>query len=125
MVMGVSKVLKAATPRTRVIALEPGGSPTISQGRPGTHHVEGIGVGFYPPLFDRALCDEVRSISESSARAMCHRLAREEGLLVGTTTGLNVVAALDLARELGPAGTVVTADTGLKYLSGDLFSGEA
>jgi cysteine synthase len=127
MVMGVSKVLKAATPRTRVIALEPGGSPTISQGRPGTHHVEGIGVGFYPPLFDRALCDEVRSISESSARAMCHRLAREEGLLVGTSTGLNVVAALDLARELGPTGTVVTvaADTGLKYLSGDLFNGEA
>jgi len=127
MVMGVSKVLKAVNPGTRIVVLEPAGSPTISEGRPGTHHVEGIGVGFYPPLLDRALCDEVRSISESSARAMCHRLAREEGLLVGTSTGLNVVAALDLARELGPESVVVTVatDTGLKYLSGDLFGGES
>jgi cysteine synthase len=127
MVMGVANALKTANPTTRIVALEPDGSPTISQGRPGTHHVEGIGIGFVPPLLDLRLCDEVRAVSEASARVMCQRLAREEGLLVGTSTGLNVVAALDLARELGPGATVVTvaADTGLKYLSGDLFGYEA
>jgi cysteine synthase len=124
MVMGVSRALKAAGQKTRIVVLEPETSPTISKGSPGEHHVEGIGIGFLPPLLDRSLYDEVRTIPEGAAREMCQRLAREEGLLVGTSTGLNVVAAIELARELGPEATVVTvaSDTGLKYMNGDLFS---
>jgi len=123
MVMGVSRILKAANPATRVVILEPASSPVVSAGRGGAHHVEGIGVGFLPPLLDPALYDEVRGISEQAAREMCRRLAKEEGLLVGTSTGVNVVAAIELARELGPEATVVTvaSDTGLKYLNGPLF----
>ena len=122
MLMGVARALKAATPTTRIVALEPASSPVISEGYAGTHHVEGVGVGFVPPLLDGALYDEVRTVPETRAGEMCRRLAREEGLLVGTSSGMNVAAAVDLARELG-AGTVVTVavDTGLKYMAGDLF----
>ncbi|PIG81174.1 cysteine synthase [Aspergillus arachidicola] len=117
MVMGVARVLKAERPETLISVLEPASSPTITQGRPGTHHVEGIGIGIIPPLLDRQLYDEALAISEDEGRSMCRRLAREEGLLVGTSTGLNVVAAIELARKLGFGKTVVTvaADTGLKY----------
>jgi cysteine synthase len=123
MVMGVSRILKAANPTTRVVILEPASSPLVSEGWAGAHHVEGIGIGFLPPLLDGALYDEARAISEHAGREMCRRLAKEEGLLVGTSTGLNVVAAIELARELGPEATVVTvaSDTGLKYLNGTLF----
>jgi cysteine synthase len=87
------------------------------------HHVEGMGVGFVPPMLDRTLYNEARGIDESAARAMCRRLAREEGIFAGISTGLNVVGAIELARELGEGATVVTVavDTGLKYLAGDLF----
>ncbi|OGM42135.1 cysteine synthase [Aspergillus bombycis] len=124
MVMGVARVLKAKRPETHISVLEPASSPTITQGRPGTHHVEGIGIGIIPPLLDRQLYDEALAISENEGRSMCRRLAREEGLLVGTSTGLNVVAAIELARKLGSGKTVVTvaADTGLKYLRGNLFA---
>lgn len=123
MVMGVSRILKAANPATRIVVLEPASSPMASEGKAGAHHVEGIGVGFLPPLLDRDLYDEARAISEQAGREMCRRLAKVEGLLVGTSTGLNVVAAIELARELGPDATVVTVapDTGLKYLNGPLF----
>ncbi len=123
MLMGVARVLKAANPATRIVALEPASSPMVSEGRSGEHHVEGLGVGFVPPLLDRALYDEARAVPEEAARAMCQALAREEGLLVGTSSGLNVAAAVSLAKELGPDKTVVTVavDTGLKYLAGDLF----
>lgn len=122
MVMGVSRALKPAF-KTRVVVLEPATSPFLSRGVAGEHHVEGIGIGFRPPLLDRGLYDEVRAISEKEARLMCRRLASEEGLLVGTSTGLNVTAAIQLAKELGPTATVVTvaSDTGLKYMNGDLF----
>ncbi len=124
MVMGVSRILKATNSTTRVVVLEPESSPLLTEGRAGEHHVEGIGIGFLPPLLDRALYDEARAISESAGREMCRRLAKEEGLFVGTSTGLNVVAAIDLARELGQKATVVTvaSDTGLRYLNGALFS---
>lgn len=123
MLMGVARVLKSADPATRVVALEPASSPMISAGRSGEHHVEGLGVGFVPPLLDPALYDEVRAVPETAAREMCRRLAEEEGLLVGTSSGLNVVAAVSLAARLGPGKTVVTVacDTGLKYMAGDLF----
>lgn len=124
MVMGVSRVLKKQWPDVKVSVLEPASSPAITQGWSGTHGVEGIGIGFLPPHLDRSLYDEARCISEDDAREMCRRLAREEGLLVGTSTGLNVVAAIQLAAELGPGKTVVTVacDTGLKYMNGDLFA---
>lgn len=123
MLMGVARALRAANPGARIVALEPASTPVISQGRTGPHHVEGVGVGFVPPLLDRALFDEARGIEEAAARAMCRRLAREEGIFAGTSTGLNVVGALQLARELGTGHTVVTVacDTGLKYLASDLF----
>ena len=123
MLMGVARVLKRNNPKTLIVVLEPASSPVLSEGRAGEHHVEGLGVGFVPPLLDNTLYDEVRAIHEAEARDMCRRLAREEGLLVGTSTGLNVVAAVKLAGELGPGKTVVTVacDTGLKYVAGDLF----
>ncbi|KAL4954032.1 tryptophan synthase beta subunit-like PLP-dependent enzyme [Aspergillus filifer] len=118
MVMGVAKK------STKVVVLEPASSPVITQGWTGTHGVEGISPGFRPPHLDDALCDEARAVDEEEGRAMCRRLAREEGVLVGTSTGLNVVAALQLAKELGPGKTVVTVacDTGLKYMNGSLLA---
>ncbi len=124
MATGVARILREKIPSARIVILEPASAPLITQGRTGTHGVEGVGVGFIPANLDRTLYDEARAIEEEEAREMCRRLAREEGLLVGTSTGLNVVAALQLAKELGPGKTVVTVavDTGLKYLNGDLFS---
>ncbi len=123
MLMGVARVLKRAGPATRIVALEPASSPVLTQGTAGTHHVEGVGAGFVPPLLDKSLYDEARAIDEQAARHMAVRLAREEGIFTGTSSGMNVVAALQLAGELGPGHTVVTAgvDSGLKYLDGDLF----
>lgn len=123
MLMGVAGVLRASLPDIRISALEPASSPVISGGVAGEHHVEGIGVGFIPPLLDESLYDEARGIQEAEAREMCRRLAKEEGVLVGVSSGLNVAGALQLARELGPGKAVVTVacDTGLKYLAGDLF----
>jgi cysteine synthase len=123
MIMGVARVLKAANRATRIVALEPDTSPAITQGWAGEHHVEGLGAGFVPPLLDRDYYDEARAISEETAREMCRRLAREEGLIVGISTGLNVAAAIDLGRRLGPDNTVVkvAGDTGFKYMAGDLF----
>ncbi|KAI8257726.1 Cysteine synthase [Colletotrichum sp. SAR11_239] len=123
MIMGTATVLKASDPKTRIVVLEPESSPVITKGHGGTHGVEGISPGFFPPLLDKSLYDEARGISEEDARKMCRRLAKEEGLLTGTSTGLNVVAAIQLAKELGPGKTVVTVacDTGLKYMSGALY----
>lgn len=124
MLMGVSSALKAAGCRARIIALEPASSPLITRGTTGPHGVEGIGVGFWPPHLDRSFFDEARAIEESDAREMARRLAQEEGILAGTSSALNVVAAVRIAQELGAGATVVTVacDTGLKYLSGDLFA---
>jgi cysteine synthase A len=123
MLMGVAQALRKAKAQTRIVALEPATSTAISTGTAGTHHIEGIGVGFVPPLLDRDYYDEARGIDEAEAREMARRLTREEGIFSGTSTGLNVVGALQLAVDLGPGHTVVTVavDTGLKYLAGDLY----
>lgn len=123
MLMGVAGALKAFDSSTRIVALEPASAPVITTGKAGEHHIEGVGVGFVPPLLDRTLYDQARAIDESEARAMCHRLAREEGIFAGTSSGMNVAAAVRLAGELGPGKTVVTVacDTGLKYTAGDLY----
>ncbi len=123
MLIAVARLLRAADSSTRIVALEPASSAVISTGRAGAHHVEGIGVGFVPPLLTPAEYDEARGIDEGEAREMARRLAREEGIFAGVSTGLNVVGALALARELGEGKTVATVavDSGLKYLAGDLF----
>ena len=125
MLVGVARALRAGGSRARIVALEPSTSPALTKGHGGAHRVEGIGTGRIPPHLTRADYDEARAIDETDARAMVRRLAREEGLFVGTSTGLNVVAAVQLAAELGPGHRVATVavDTGLKYLAGDLFSG--
>ncbi len=126
MVIGVSRALKARDVLSRIVGVEPASSPVLSAGRKGSHHIEGVGVGFAPPLLQDGDLDEVLAIDEGEARAMARRLAREEGILAGTSTGMNVTAALKVARQVGPGRTVVTVavDTGLKYLAGDLFAAQ-
>jgi cysteine synthase A len=126
MLMGVAHVLRRLDLTTRIVAFEPASTPIISKGISGTHHVEGIGIGLVPPLLDKAFYDEACGIDEGEARHMAWRLAREEGIFAGTSSGMNVVGACQLARELGPGHTVVTVavDSGLKYLAGDLFGEE-
>jgi cysteine synthase A len=126
MLMGVAHILRCLHPSPKIIALEPASAPIISKGISGTHHVEGIGIGFVPPLLDKAFFDEARGIDETEVREMAWRLAREEGIFAGTSSGLNVVGAIALARQLGVEHTVVTVavDSGLKYLAGDLYGQE-
>ncbi len=123
MLMGVGRVLRRSGSPAKIVALEPSSSPILTKGTAGTHDVEGIGIGMVPPLLDKRYYDEARGIEEEEAREMARRLAREEGIFAGTSSGLNLVGAQQLARELGPGHTVVTVavDTGLKYLAGDLF----
>jgi cysteine synthase A len=123
MLIGVATALREGGAQTRVVALEPAESPLLTTGKPGTHHVEGIGTGFVPPMLDQALYDEARAIDEELARQTARRMAREEGVFAGISSGLNVAAALQIAQEIGPGHTVVTVavDSGLKYLAGDLY----
>jgi cysteine synthase A len=123
MLRGVARALREGGSRARIVALEPASSPALTEGRGGPHHVEGVATGSVPPHMSDRPYDEARAVDEAEARAMALRLAREEGLLVGTSSALNVVAALRLAVELGPGHVVgtVAVDTGLKYLAGDLF----
>ena len=123
MLVGATDAIRDAHPSTRVVVLEPAASPQISTGRTGTHTVEGISVGVVPPILRPGVYEEVWTIEEGDARTMARRLAREEGIFSGTSTGLNVVGAIQIAGELGPGHLVVTVavDSGLKYLHGDLF----
>ena len=124
MLVGVSRALREGGCSARIVALEPAESPVLSTGKGGAHRVEGVGVGFRPAHLAAGAYDEVRTVEESEARAMTRRLAREEGIFAGTSSGMNVAAAVKLAAELGPDETVVTVavDSGLKYLAGDLYS---
>jgi cysteine synthase A len=123
MITGVSLALKEAGSRARIIALEPTGSPVLTTGKSGAHHVDGIAPGFVPPHLKKENYDEARAIDEGEAREMARRLAKEEGIFAGTSSGLNVAAAVKIARELKPGQVVATVsvDSGLKYLAGDLF----
>jgi cysteine synthase A len=123
MLMGVARALKAAGCKTRIIALEPATSPLLTKGKGGPHRVEGTAPGFWPPHLKKDSYDEARAIDEDAGRAVARRAAKEEGIFAGTSSGVNLAAALDLARELGPGKIVATVavDTGLKYLAGDLY----
>jgi cysteine synthase len=121
---GIARVLRSRNPEIEIVAVEPAESPVLSGGAAGAHEIEGVGPGFIPPLWTPGLADAVLAVSTSEAKAMCRRLAREEALFGGTSTGANVVAALRVAERLGSGRTVVTllCDSGLKYLSTDLYS---
>jgi len=123
MLMGVSRALKQAGCKARIVALEPASSPVLTTGKGGPHRVEGIAAGFRPPHLKEGEYDEARTVEEGAAREMARRLAKEEGIFAGTSSGLNVTAALQLAQELGRGSTVATVavDTGFKYLAGDLY----
>lgn len=122
---GVATVLKRHHPAIRIVAVEPAESPVLGGGQPGPHKIEGIGIGYVPPLWDASLVDEVIAVPTADAKAMARELARTEGLFAGTSSGANVIAARQVARRLGPQATVVTLmiDSGLKYLSTDLYRG--
>ena len=122
-ISGVSEVLRKRSPEIEIIAVEPAESPVLAGGAPGPHKIEGVGPGFVPPMWSDDIADEVLTVSTDDAKQMSRRLAREEALFAGTSSGANVVAALQVAKRLGPGKTVVTllCDTGLKYLSTDLY----
>ncbi|MGI9860178.1 cysteine synthase A [Moorella naiadis] len=120
---GVSEVLKKEIPGVKVIAVEPAASPVLSGGRPGPHKIQGIGAGFVPAVLKRALIDEVITVTNEDALETARRLAREEGLLVGISSGAAAYAALQVARSLGSGKRVlaIAPDTGERYLSTELF----
>jgi cysteine synthase A len=122
-VRGVATVLKRHKPGVEVVVVEPAESSVLLGGQPGAHAIEGIGIGRTPPLWEPALVDDILPVSTADAEAMARRLAREEGLFAGTSSGADVVAAIEVARRLGPAATVATlmVDSGLKYLSTSVY----
>jgi cysteine synthase len=118
-VTGVGRFLKRYDPRVRVVAVEPAGSPVLSGGEAGAHMIQGIGPGFVPCVLDRSVIDEVVTCGDLEAWDMSRRVAREDGLMVGISSGAAVAAARKIARRLGPDARVVTIlpDTGERYLS--------
>lgn len=120
---GVAAVLKRRHPGVRIVAVEPAESSVLLGGAPGPHKIEGVGIGYVPPLWEPALVDEIIAVPTEDAKAMTRRLAKEEALFAGTSSGANVIAALQVAERLGPQARVATllCDSGLKYLSTDVY----
>jgi cysteine synthase A len=120
---GVATVLKRHNPAIHVAVVEPAESSVLSGGQPGPHKIEGVGIGYTPPLWDPSLVDSIIPIRTDDAKAMTRRLAREEALFAGTSSGANVLAALQVAERLGPDAKIVTlmCDSGLKYLNTDVY----
>lgn len=120
---GVAAVLKRHRPALELVAVEPAESSVLLGGQPGPHKIEGVGIGYTPPLWDPTLVDHILPVATDDAKEMARRLAREEALFAGTSSGANVVAALRVAERLGAGARVVTlmVDSGLKYLSTDVY----
>jgi cysteine synthase A len=123
MLTGVSTELKKADASTQIIALEPSSSAFLSRGEKGTHHIDGIAIGRRPPMLKKEVYDKALAFEESKARETARLLAVKEGIFCGTSSGLNVFAAIEIGKQLGPGHTIVTVavDSGMKYLAGDLF----
>ncbi|MBV7272146.1 cysteine synthase A [Clostridiaceae bacterium UIB06] len=121
--IGAGKKLKKYNANINVVAVEPAKSPVISGGQPGAHKIQGIGAGFVPEIYAKEIVDEVMTISDEEAYEYARLMGREEGLLVGISSGANVAAAIKLAKKLGKGKTVVTVapDGGEKYLSMGLY----
>lgn len=118
-ITGVGEVLKKATPGLLVVAVEPSRAAVLSGGRPAPHGLQGLGAGFVPGVLNRAVIDRVVAVTDEDALATTRQLIRQEGLLVGISSGANVFAAIEVAREMKPTSTVVTLlpDTGERYLT--------
>jgi cysteine synthase A len=120
---GTAGALRRHNPGLRVVAVEPAETPVLSGGAAGAHNIDGIGIGFVPPLWRPGEVNEILTVATTEAKWMARRLAREEGVFAGASTGANVVAALKVAQRLGSEATVATiaVDSGLRYLSTDLY----
>jgi len=120
---GVASVLRGHAPGVEIVAIEPAESAVLSGGAPGAHRIEGIGIGRKPPMWEDGIADGIEAVSTADAEAMARRLAREEGLFAGTSSGANVVAAIRVGQRLGPRASVATllVDSGLKYLTTDVY----
>jgi cysteine synthase A len=118
-ITGVGEVLRAAGIAARVVAVEPARAAVLQGGRAGIHGIQGIGASFVPSVLNRDVYDEIMSVRDEDANAMTKRLTREEGLLVGISSGANVWAAVEVAKALGSGKRIVTMlpDTGERYLS--------
>jgi len=120
---GVATALKRHKPAVRIVVVEPTESSVLLGGQPGPHKIEGVGIGYTPPLWEPALVDEILAIGTAEAKDMTRRIAREEGLFAGTSSGANVLAAIRVGERLGPEARVVTlmVDSGLKYMNTDVY----
>lgn len=123
-ITGVSSHLRTRNDKVHIVAVEPAESAVLSGGKSGSHKIEGVGAGFVVPLWNPETADEIQTVSTREAMATARKLARQEGIFAGTSTGGNVAVALRVAQRLGPDRTVVTlaCDSGLKYLSTALYS---
>ena len=123
----MSRALRRHSPALLVYAVEPAESAVLSGEPPGSRKIEGIGLGFLPPLWHPEEVTEILTVPTDDAKAMARHLAREEAIFAGTSTGANIVAALRIAARLGPGKTVATiiVDSGLRYLSTDVFRSPA
>ena len=122
-ITGVGKRLKAFNKDIKIVAVEPARSPVLSGGEPGPHKIQGIGAGFTPDIYDSSVVDEIIKITDEEAFDIARRMAKEEGILVGISTGANIAAAIKVAKKLGKGKKVVTVapDGGEKYISMGLY----
>jgi cysteine synthase A len=120
---GVASALRKRKPGVKLIVVEPAESAVLGGGAPGPHKIEGVGIGYTPPLYDPSLVDAIEPVPTADAKEMARRLAKEEALFAGTSAGANVIASIRVGLRLGPDATVATllCDSGLKYLSTDVY----